>query len=81
MEYYTGLDVSLRSCALCIVDTKGKVLFERELPCEVVAIAECLTSFPHPIERVGFEADTVSQHLYFPLIGPKPPASSRFASA
>jgi len=69
MEYYAGLDVSLRSCALCIIDTKGKVLFERELPCEVVDIAECLTSFPHPIERVGFEAGTMSQHLYFGLLG------------
>jgi hypothetical protein len=31
MEYYAGLDVALRSCALCIVDSKGTVLFEREL--------------------------------------------------
>ena len=35
MKYYVGLDVSLRSCALCIVDSKGTVLFERDLPCEV----------------------------------------------
>ena len=42
MEYYVGLDVSLRSCALCIVDSKGTVLFDRELPCEVSDIAECL---------------------------------------
>jgi transposase len=67
MEYFAGLDVSLRSCALCIVDNKGKVLFERELPCEVIDIAECLAGFPHRIERVGFEAGTLSQHLYFGL--------------
>ena len=30
MEYYVGLDVSLRSCAFCIVDSKGKVYLERE---------------------------------------------------
>jgi hypothetical protein len=35
MEYFAGLDVSLRSCALCIVDNKGKVMLERELPCGV----------------------------------------------
>lgn len=69
MEYYVGLDVSLRSCALCIVDRNGKVLFERELPCEVKDIAECLYSFPHSIERVGFEAGTMSQHLFFGLTG------------
>lgn len=67
MEYFSGLDVSLRSCAICIVDSKGKVLFERELPCEVSDIAECLAGFPHPIERVGFEAGTMSQHLFFGL--------------
>ena len=67
MEYFVGLDVSLRSCALCIVDGKGTVLLERELPCEVKDIAECLAGFPHPIERVGFEAGTMSQHLFFGL--------------
>ena len=64
MDYYAGLDVSLRSCAPCIVDSKGKMLLERELFCEVDDIAQCLSQFPHPIERVGFEAGTISQHLY-----------------
>jgi len=69
MEYFAGLDVSLRSCALCIVDTKGQVILERELPCEVGDITECLTGFQHPIERVGFEAGTMSQHLFHGLSG------------
>jgi transposase len=64
MDYYVGIDVSLRSCALCIVDAKGTVLLERELPFEVGDIAECLGTFTHPIERVGFEAGTMSQHLF-----------------
>jgi transposase len=67
MEYYAGFDVSLRSCAVCVVDSKGKVLFERELPCEVDDIAECLKRFEYPIERIGFEAGTMSQHLFFGL--------------
>ena len=67
MDYFVGLDVSLRSCALCIVDTKGNVILERELACEVDDIAECLSEFEFPIERVGFEAETMSQHLYFGL--------------
>ncbi|WP_254694065.1 hypothetical protein [Sulfitobacter sp. SK012] len=60
MDYYAGLDISLRSCALCIVDGNGTVLLERELPCEVSEIAACLGAFPNPIERVGFEAGTMS---------------------
>jgi transposase len=43
------------------------VLLERELPCEVSDITECLGKFPHPIERVGFEAGTLSQNLVFGL--------------
>jgi transposase len=67
MEYFAGIDVSLRSCALCIVDSKGNTHFECELLCEVGDIAACLFDFPHPIERVGFEAGTMSQHLFFGL--------------
>jgi len=67
MEYFAGLDVSLRSCAVFIVDSKGAVLFERELPCEVNDIAACFAGFRHPIERVGFEAGAMSQHLFFGL--------------
>lgn len=67
MEYFVGLDVSLRSCALCVVDPKGNVVLERELACEVNDIAECLSEFEFPIERVGLEAGTMSQHLYFGL--------------
>jgi transposase len=43
------------------------MLFEHELPCEIKVIAECLAGFPHPIERIGFEAGTMSQHLFFGL--------------
>ncbi len=34
------------SCALCIVDSKGTMLLERELPCGIKDIAECLARFP-----------------------------------
>ncbi|MEO9517080.1 MAG: IS110 family transposase [Paracoccaceae bacterium] len=67
MEYYVGLDVSLRSCALCIVDNKGGVCLERELACEVDDIVDCLAAFELPIKRVGFEAGAMSQHLFFGL--------------
>ena len=69
MGYFAGLDVSLRSCALCIIDSNGKTLLERELFCEIKDIAECLSGFSHPIERIGFEAGTMSQHLFHGLVG------------
>lgn len=51
MDCYVGIDVSLRSCAVCIIDGKGKILFEQELPCEVEDINEwtCPTLIPHPV--------------------------------
>lgn len=52
---------------MCIVDNKGKVYLERELPCEVEDVADCLAAFEHPIARVGFEAGAMSQHLFFGL--------------
>jgi len=61
------LDVSPRSCANCVVDAKGKVMLERELPCEVADIAVCLNSLGYPVERVGFDAGTPSQHLFYGL--------------
>ena len=67
MEYFAGLDVSLRSCALCIVDARGSVAFERELACDVDELAQCLKSFAHPIARIGFAAGTMSQHLFYGL--------------
>ncbi|APO87480.1 MULTISPECIES: IS110 family transposase [Marivivens] len=67
MEYFVGLDVSLRSCALCILDGRGKVCMERELPCEVDEIVNCLNAFGHPIVRIGFEAGALSQYLFFGL--------------
>lgn len=67
MEYFAGLDVSLRSCAVCVVDSKGTWLHEREMPCEVEEITAYLNELCLPIERVGFESGTLSQHLYYGL--------------
>ena len=46
MEYFAGLGVSLRSCALCIVDYKGTMLLDCELPCEIKDFAGCLAALP-----------------------------------
>lgn len=51
MEYFAGLDVSLRSCALCIVDSKGATLLERELRCEIKDIAEYLDASAMRLNR------------------------------
>jgi transposase len=67
MRYFVGLDVALRSVALCVVDGDGEIVLERALACEVDEIVTCLTGFGHPIERIGFEAGTMSQTLFHGL--------------
>lgn len=42
-------------------------MLECEFACDVSDISECLKKFAHPIEKVGFEAGTMSQHLFFSL--------------
>ena len=68
MEYFAGLDVSLRSCAACVVDGKGTVLHEQELPCESEEISSYLTALRFPIVHVGFETGTMRQHLNYGLM-------------
>ena len=45
MDYYAGLDVSLRSVAICVIDAGGRTVFERSVACEVEDISQCLAGF------------------------------------
>jgi transposase len=67
MGYYVGLDVALRSVALCVIDGDGEIVLERALACEMDEIVNCLSRFGHPVERIGFEAGTMSQTLFHGL--------------
>lgn len=42
MTYYTGLDVSLRSVSICIIDDKGDIQHEAKVAAEVDQIVTCL---------------------------------------
>lgn len=63
MAHYVGLDVGLRTTALCIVDASGAVRLERSIPSEVDEIARCLAGFEGAIEAVALEAGTLTQWL------------------
>jgi len=67
MSYYVGLDVSLRSVAMCVLDSAGAIIEEVSLPCEVEVIASHLRQSGRVIERIGFEAGTMSQMLFHGL--------------
>lgn len=67
MDYFVGLDVSLRSVAVCVIDGDGRTVFERSVACEIDAISGCLSDLPANGLRIGFEAGAMSQHLFFGL--------------
>jgi transposase len=67
MSYYVGLDVALRSLALCVIDGDGGIVLERALDCDVGQVADCIRALDRPVTMIGFEAGTMSQHLYHGL--------------
>lgn len=66
MSYFVGLDVSLRSVSVCVIDGDGKIVRERTVDFEIEAVIACLRD-AGPVERVGFEAGVMSQHLFHGL--------------
>lgn len=46
MDYYVGLDVSLRLLAICVIDADGKHIFERSVAFEIEDIVACLRDVP-----------------------------------
>ena len=67
MAYYTGIDVSLRSVSICVVDDKGEVCLEAKVAAEIDAIVERLRRFSSEVKSVGFEAGTLTQYLTYGL--------------
>jgi hypothetical protein len=64
MKHYAGIDVSLNSSSVCVVDESGKVVREVKVPSEPVALIHCIKSLGVRVERIGLEAGPLSQWLY-----------------
>lgn len=67
MDYFAGLDVSLDTVNVCIVNDAGDVLLERKIEAEPAVIADLLARFGHPFKRVGLEAGPTSSWLHSAL--------------
>ena len=67
MTYFTGIDVSLRSVSICIVDERGEVCHEAKTAAQPAAIAQCLRDFNADVKSVGLEAGTLTQYLTYGL--------------
>lgn len=74
MKYYTGLDISLNTTAICVVNHDGDVIREGEVPTEPVAIIEYLKATGLSMERVGLEAGGLTPWLCHELLAADVPA-------
>ena len=64
MEQYAGLDVSLESTSVCVVDSTGRVLRETKVLSEPEALIGWFQEHGTPMTRIGLEAGPLSQWLY-----------------
>src|SRR5262245_27751322 len=70
MDYFAGLDVSVKETSVCIVDDAGKIVREARVASEPEALLQVLTSSIYRFKRVGLEAGPLSQWLYSVLAEP-----------
>ena len=67
MTYYAGLDVSLRTVNLCVIDDQGELVAEAKLASDVQDIVAYLDDLDLDIQSVGLEAGTLTQYLTYGL--------------
>ena len=67
MEHYVGIDASLETVNVCVVDDEGAVCLERKIEAEPEAIITLLKGFGHPIVRLGLEAGPTASWLFSEL--------------
>ena len=77
MVHFTGLDVSVKTTSVCVVDDAGKVILEQKVPTEPAEIIAVLTSLGVPLGRIGIEAGPLSQWLVNALVAADLPVASR----
>jgi transposase len=55
MEYYAGIDVSLKESSVCVVDTAGKVVREVKVASEPEALVRYFDELGLPVSCIGLE--------------------------
>lgn len=63
MTCYVGLDVSVETTAICVIDESGTVVRETAVPSHPEDIAEALVPFGTDIRAIGLEAGPMSAFL------------------
>src|SRR5256886_16797554 len=64
MDYYAGIDVSLKDSSVCVLDAKGKVIREAKVASEPEALIAWFAQLGLAMELIGLEAGPLSQWLF-----------------
>lgn len=64
MDQYAGLDVSLESTSVCVVDSSGRVVREAKVASEPEALISWFGRHEVAMARIGLEAGPLSQWLH-----------------
>jgi transposase len=64
MEQYAGIDVSLESASVCVVDASGRIMREAKVVSEPEALISWFGKLGVEMSRIGLEAGPLSQWLY-----------------
>jgi len=67
MEYYVGLDVSLKQTSICVVDRTGSVVREGVVDSDPEAISAYVRSKAPDAVRIGLETGPTSTWLWTEL--------------
>jgi transposase len=64
MEQYAGIDVSLESASVCVVDASGGIIREAKVASEPETLIAWFRGLGTELARIGLEAGPLSQWLY-----------------
>ena len=64
MDQYAGIDVSLESASICVVDASGRIVREGKVASEPEALIAWFCRQEVTLTRIGLEAGPLSQWLY-----------------
>jgi transposase len=69
MEQYAGIDVSLESASVCVVEASGRVLREAKVASEPEALIAWFGKLGVEMTRIGLELGPLSLWLYAGMRG------------